>query len=45
VKRWRERIYYSDLEAQFYMILAHFLAAVTVMANACRDTLKEMRAT
>jgi hypothetical protein len=45
VRRWREQIYYSDLEAQFYVILGNFLAAVTAMANACRDMLKEMPAT
>lgn len=45
VKRWREQPYYADLEAQFYVILAHFLAAVTAMANACRDMLKELPTT
>lgn len=42
VKRWREQFYYADLEAQFYVILGNFLAAVTAMANACRDMLKEL---
>lgn len=45
VKRWREQVYYADLEAQFYVILGHFLAAVTAMANACRDMLKDLPAT
>lgn len=42
VTRWRQQVYYADLEAQFYVILAHFLAAVTAMANACREMVKEL---
>lgn len=42
VKRWREQPWCDDLEAQFFVVLAHFLAAVTAMANACRDMLKEL---
>jgi hypothetical protein len=39
VKHWEGKPYYADLEAQFSVILGSFLAALSVMANACREML------
>lgn len=42
VKGWEGKLYFADLEAQFAVILASFLAALSAMANACREMLKQM---
>ena len=39
VKEWEVLPFYGDLEAQFYVIAAQFMIAVTVMAETCRKTL------
>jgi hypothetical protein len=39
VKAWEVQPYYDDVQAQFDLILLHFLAALTAMANVCRCVL------
>ncbi len=39
VKGWEKMPYYGDLEAQFYVIAAHFMAAATAMAGTCKKML------
>lgn len=36
VKQWEAMPYYGDLEAQFFVIAAHFMAAATAMAETCK---------
>jgi hypothetical protein len=39
VKGWEKMPFYGDLEAQFYVIAANFMVAVTAMAETCRKML------
>jgi hypothetical protein len=39
VKGWEKMPFYGDLEAQFYVIAAHFMAAGTAMAETCKKML------
>ncbi len=39
VKSWEKLPFYADLEAQFLVTVAHFMAAVTKMAETCRKML------
>ena len=39
VKGWEQLPFYADLQAQFMVIVAHFMAAVTKMAETCRKML------
>lgn len=39
VKGWEKMSFYGDLEAQFYIIAANFMAATTKMAETCKKML------
>jgi hypothetical protein len=42
IKKWQQAPFFSDLHAQFYLIIAQFLAAASAMAGALKEMLKEM---